>query len=115
MLESNVMMDPDGEQVEEEVPVTIVVEDDPMLNELICRTLTREGISCEGVLNGRDGLDKAWASPDSLMLLDYKLPDMTAMEIIDAMEGNGLKNPFIITTGFGDEELAVSLMKRVST
>ena len=93
-------------------PVTIVVEDDRMLNELICRTLRREGIECEGFLNGSDGLRKAEGEPGALMLLDYKLPDMTALEIIEAIEGRGLANPFMITTGFGDEELAVKLMKR---
>ncbi len=93
-------------------PITIVVEDDSVLNELICRTLKREGIECEGFLSGADGLKKAQEEPDGLLLLDYKLPDMTALEMIETMEERGLANPFMITTGFGDEELAVKLMKR---
>ncbi len=93
-------------------PITIVVEDDSVLNELICRTLKREGIECEGFLSGADGLKKAAEEPEGLMLLDYKLPDMTALEVIETMEERGLANPFMITTGFGDEELAVKLMKR---
>ncbi len=99
------------EMEERSPPIIIVVEDDETLNRLIRRILERDGLSTEGALCGSDGLDMAADHPGSLLILDYKLPDMTAKELIEKLGERGLSNPFIISTGFGDEEIAVELMK----
>lgn len=47
------------------------------------------------------------------MILDYSLPDMTAGDLVDEIHKQ-FDNvpPFIVTTGAGDEKIAVEMMKK---
>ncbi|NEQ33603.1 MAG: response regulator [Leptolyngbya sp. SIO4C5] len=45
------------------------------------------------------------------IFLDYRLPDMSGLELVKALRQAGLKIPLIVLTGQGDEEIAVELMK----
>jgi len=92
-------------------PVVIIVEDDEGLNHLIQKNLRREGFHTEGVFNGRETVDRVLKDPNVIVVLDYKLPDMTGKDVAGFLLGKGLKIPFIIVTGHGDERLAVEMMK----
>jgi len=92
-------------------PVVIVVEDDQALNHLLQLNLQREGFQTEGLLNGRDTIERVIAAPNVILVLDFKLTDMTGKDIIDSLSERGLKIPFVIVTGQGDERLAVEMMK----
>ncbi|MDO8281902.1 MAG: diguanylate cyclase [Thermodesulfovibrionia bacterium] len=92
-------------------PVILIVEDEEGLNSLIKKVLKREGFVTEGVLNGEDAIRRISDDPDVILLLDFVLPDMTGKEVIDSLAKNGIKVPFIIMTGHGDENLAVDMMK----
>lgn len=95
-----------------ETSVTIlVVEDDEGLNTLIQKTLQKAGFHTKGVFNGSDAMASASYNSDYIMLLDYKLPDMTGKEVIETLLGKNISVPFIIVTGHGDEKIAVELMK----
>ncbi len=57
-------------------------------------------------LTGSDG-DKY-----DLLLLDYRLPGMNALELLkDIRQAKGLDIPVILTTGHGDEEVALQALK----
>ncbi|HPZ08235.1 MAG TPA: hypothetical protein PL110_08980 [Candidatus Eremiobacteraeota bacterium] len=43
-----------------------------------------------------------------IVISDYLLPDGTVFDIIDLLQNT----PFILTTGAGDEEIAVNIMKK---
>ncbi len=88
----------------------LVVEDDQGLNRLIQRHLRRCGLHAEGVLSGTEAIQRAAELPDPLLLLDYRLPDMTAKEIVLALQQQR-PIPFIVMTGNGDERIAVEMMK----
>lgn len=92
-------------------PVVIIVEDDEGLNSLVQKNLRREGFQTEGIFNGRDTIDRVLHDPNVILVLDYKLPDMTGKDIVDTLSGRGFTIPFIIVTGHGDERLAVDMMK----
>ena len=89
----------------------VVVEDDEGLNRLILKRLKREGFLTRGVPTGSRALNLASENTNSLLLLDYLLPDMTAEDIILALNRKNLRVPFVIMTGHGDEKIAVRLMK----
>ncbi len=102
---------------ETEKPVTgavrtvIVVEDDEALNRLILKTLKREGFIIKGAPTGSRAVKLAAENTNSILLLDYLLPDMTAEDIILELNEKNLGIPFVIMTGHGDEKIAVKLMK----
>ncbi|MFQ5687692.1 MAG: ATP-binding protein [Candidatus Scalindua sp.] len=89
----------------------IVVEDDEGLSRLIARSLKCEGFDVGVVHNGAQAIDLVVNNPADLMLLDYKLPDMSAGQIINALKEQKIEIQFIMMTGHGDEKVAVEMMK----
>jgi len=95
----------------DEALAILVVEDDDGLRRLICKRLERKKLKVESLGTGEDALERIKSNPDVLLLLDYKLPDMTGRELIENLVGNGYSVPFVIITGHGDERIAVDMMK----
>jgi signal transduction histidine kinase len=89
----------------------LVVEDDEGLNKLVCRGLRKEGLQVQSVFNATDAIDLICKDQDLLLLLDYKLPDITAKGLIEILQKRDIKTPFIVMTGFGDQKIAVEMMK----
>jgi PAS domain S-box-containing protein len=89
----------------------LVVEDNVGLRRLIMKRLERERYKVEVVENGSEAISRLLSKPDVILLLDYKLPDMTGREVIERLEEHGYSVPFIIITGHGDERTAVEMMK----
>lgn len=92
----------------------LLVEDAPDQGMVICRILNRDcGLNCVHILFGAEAL--AWLRENhaDLMVLDYNLLDCTAAELLDDIERDiGQPPPFIVMMGYGDEALAVNMMKR---
>ncbi len=89
----------------------LVVEDNEGLNELIQKALQREGYATDGVYCGADAVARAASNPHMIILLDYFLPDMNGMQVINAISKAENDIPFIIITGHGDESIAVEMMR----
>ncbi|NNJ09328.1 response regulator [Chloroflexales bacterium ZM16-3] len=89
----------------------LVVDDDQGLNRLIQKRLTRHGFVAEGAMSGAEALRRAAELSDPLLLLDYRLQDMTANQIILTLAAQQRQIPFIVMTGNGDERIAVEMMK----
>lgn len=93
-----------------------VVEDDALLNNVIVRSLQNAGFTCQSFLSGSEVLEYLWNGEDSkescpIMLLDFLLDDMNAIELLGKLKEMDRSIPFVIMTGFGDEKTAVELMK----
>jgi signal transduction histidine kinase len=94
-------------------PSTILLVDDDLgLLSLMTKALQREGFRTATAASGRDALTWLARQHAELMLLDLKLPDLEAKELIQQLGAAGHCPPFIIITGQGDERVAVEMMKR---
>jgi PAS domain S-box-containing protein len=89
----------------------IVVEDNEGLSRLIEISLKEAGLNVALVNNGKQAIDWVVSNQIDIMLLDYKLPDMSAREIVESLRERQFEIPFIIMTGHGDERVAVEMMK----
>jgi two-component system cell cycle sensor histidine kinase/response regulator CckA len=89
----------------------LIVEDDNGLRNLILKSLHKAGHETDGVANGAAAIDRVMADPDLVLLLDQKLPDMAGSDIINTLNERGVRVPFVVMTGQGDERLAVEMMK----
>ncbi len=90
----------------------LIVEDDAGLAELIMDKIEECGYKTATVRSA--GEANEWISRETpyIMLLDYTLPDMNAKEFITELKRTTNTSPsFIITTGQGDERIAVDMMK----
>lgn len=90
----------------------LVIEDDRGINELISEKIEMTGYLLKSFFNGIDALE--WLKKNSafLIVLDYGLPDMNGNEFISKLKKiSGKIAPFIVSTGQGDERIAVEMMK----
>lgn len=89
----------------------LIVEDDTSLNYLISSRLTSDGYHCESAHDGETAINLINSQNFTLVLLDYKLPDFNAKEIISHFIEQNKKVNFVVVTGQGDEKIAVEIMK----
>ncbi|THB68003.1 MAG: hybrid sensor histidine kinase/response regulator, partial [Spirochaetaceae bacterium] len=89
----------------------LVVDDDLTLLGLIRRRLESVGYAVYTADTGAEAVELATRQPDMLLLLDQRLSDMRAQQIVTQLKLSGHKPPFIVMTGQGDERVAVEMMK----
>lgn len=90
----------------------LIVDDDEGLGILMAETLRVEGYEVETVLSGRAALAWLEAHTPDLMMLDLKLSDVDAPDLLEKLQRAETRVPFIVVTGQGDERVAVDIMKR---
>ncbi len=89
----------------------LVVEDDVGLQYLIKSKLEDEKFNIITAVSGEEAMDFIKTQDVYLMLLDYKLADITGKELLQNLNKENIEVPFIFMTGFGDERIAVEIMK----
>jgi PAS domain S-box-containing protein len=89
----------------------LVVDDDDALNTLFSKHLESQGFLVESAFTGAQAIAAISANSYHVMLLDYYLPDMDAKELVQTLAGLDKLLPFVIMTSFGDEQIAVEMMK----
>lgn len=91
--------------------VILIIEDDTGLNKFIVRNLKEHNYNAVSAFNGTEAIDFLKGANSFLLILDYRLPDMSAKDLISSLKKTYTNFPFIIITGFGDEKIAVEMMK----
>ncbi len=89
----------------------LIIEDDITFCLILEGFLKRNGYTVSTANTVKDGIDKLRSSPN-LLLLDYRLPDGTGMDILDEMHKQGFSIPAIIMTSFHDVRTAVQAIKK---
>jgi len=93
----------------------LYVEDDPNDQIILRRSLGKNlGIDFNLVTaeTGIEGLERLKEIEFDLVLLDYKLPDMTGLEFLDRMRRGDFEVDVVLITSQGSERIAVDAMKR---
>ena len=84
-------------------PRILVVDDEPMVRDVLARYLTREGFAVEVAADGQEALDRcADATPD-LVVLDLMLPRVDGYEVFRRLRERGALMPVIMVTARGEE------------
>lgn len=92
-------------------PTILIVEDDKPTLRLVRKVLERAGFATSSVATGREAVRKACNGTGMVLLLDYRLPDMTGRDVVEKIREQGAEIPFVVMTGQGDERVAVEMMK----
>ena len=86
-----------------ERPVVVVVEDDPGYLKALVRMIAREAPDVEVVetMTGVDGLLEIGRLGPDLVVLDYALPDLNAVQVVERLldQSKRLTAPVMIVTG----------------
>ena len=90
----------------------IVLEDNTLFAEIVCRWLQRECWKTETVTSisrAKKLIEKA--DTDDIVLADLRLPDSESTTLLEWMRKNGMEQPFIVMTDYAEVHTAVSAMK----
>ena len=80
----------------------LVVEDEPIVREVLGVYLTEDQHQITTAVNGREGLEKFQAGEFDLVLTDRAMPEMNGDQLAAAIKKLRPHQPLILLTGFGD-------------
>src|SRR3989337_2526319 len=80
----------------------LVVDDEPMVREVLARYLEKEGFEVQTAEDGGSALAAFEASPRDLVLLDLMLPRIDGLEVFRRMRER-TRSPVIMLTAKGEE------------
>ncbi len=92
----------------------LLVEDDQAQARLMTLAIARGHPNCriEQAANGSEALALLRRGQYAAVVLDYNLPVMNGLALMQAMQREKIHVPVVMTTGEGSEEVAVEAMKR---
>lgn len=97
------------DEVAPRVPLRILlVEDKPLVREVIREHLLRQGHHVETAADGKQGLDRFLAGRYDLVITDLAMPVMSGEQLAMEIKRIAPNKPIILLTGFGDPRLAQS-------
>jgi DNA-binding response OmpR family regulator len=89
----------------------LVIEDEEGVRTLLTRLLTQNGFAVRSAETGQAGLRAIADHPASVLLVDYQLPDMDGLSLLEQAALQDPKAVAIMVTGHGTVELAVKAMR----
>jgi len=89
----------------------LVIDDDRDICLLLNRFLSRRGYEVIEMFTGKKALTWLDGSQPDLIMCDYRLGDMDAMEMLTNIKNRYPEMPVIIITGYSDMRTAVKVMK----
>ena len=80
----------------------LIVDDDPELLKLLHQSLSASDIHCWTAADGRETLALIRERSFDLVVLDWTLPDLTGVEVLQTMRSAGVKTPVLMLTARDD-------------
>jgi DNA-binding response OmpR family regulator len=89
----------------------LLVDDEKMIRDLLETILVDAGYDVRQASTGIEALELLDSFLPNVILLDYMMPELSGLEVLQRIQLRGLRIPCIIITGKGSEEIAVTLLK----
>ncbi len=90
----------------------LVVDDKELMRDSVATILTRAGYGVIVAPNGKTALRLLHERRPSLLLTDLEMPEMTGLELLDAVRQTEVDIPVVLMTAFATVATAVDAMKR---
>jgi putative nucleotidyltransferase with HDIG domain len=96
---------------EADAPRILVVDDEPVIREVLSDLLTSQGYVVRTAENGAVAFQELMENPYNLVLTDLKMPVMGGEELLAKLAENNIKKMVIVLTAFATVETAIQTMK----
>lgn len=90
------------------VPTILIVDDEKDIRDLLKTTIEKHRYSAVEAATGQECLKILAATTPDLILLDYKLPDISGMKVLQDIRKALPDVGIIFMTAYGDEDIAIS-------
>ncbi|MDH3359331.1 MAG: sigma 54-interacting transcriptional regulator, partial [Desulfobulbaceae bacterium] len=89
----------------------LVVDDDPILRELLNDLLSSNGYQVVLAENGKDALSRLESQPFDHVITDINMPVMDGLALLGEVQNRGLGVPVIVVSAYSDMESVVQAFK----
>jgi len=89
----------------------LIIEDDRTFSRILEGFLSKHHFVAKACHTGKDGLKVFGEQDYQIVLLDYRLPDMNGLEILEKLKQSKPETTVIIMTSFTDIRIAVKAMR----
>jgi DNA-binding response OmpR family regulator len=89
----------------------LVIDDDEAIRQVIAVMLENEGFRSILAADGKTGLQEAFASRPSLIVVDLRMPGLSGVDVCKAIRSAGMRTPLIVLSAVGDEIDKVLLLE----
>src|SRR5690625_595683 len=81
----------------------LIVDDQPGIRLLLTDILTNDGYKVTTASNGKEAIEKLQEEPYALILLDYKLPIIDGVQVLEQIEKENIIIPVIVMSGLTEK------------
>jgi two-component system cell cycle response regulator len=85
----------------------LITDDEDSIRSMLVSTLQEAGWSVDGAKNGKEALEKLRASQVHIIVSDINMPEMTGIELLEAVRRDFPKTEFIVMTSNATLETAI--------
>jgi len=89
----------------------LVIDDDDNLRDTIGLMLEKEGFRPILTGDGKTGLQEAFTSKPSLILVDLRMPGLNGVDVCKRLRATGMQTPIIVLSAVGEEVDKVLLLE----
>jgi DNA-binding NtrC family response regulator len=89
----------------------LIADDEPSNRSILAQELAQRGFAVDTARGGKDALRRIESAPPDLLILDYMMPDMSGLEVLNELRKKGTETPVILITAYGSVDRAVEAMK----
>lgn len=91
---------------------TVLVVDDSRVDQQLAASLLEEkGLKTDLAGNGREAMGRIEAQAPDLILTDLQMPEMSGLELVEAVHARYPRIPVVLMTAHGSEEIAAKALR----
>ncbi len=90
----------------------LIVDDDPVLRELIERLLGKQGYLVDTASTAEEALKHLQSQSADLILTDLQMPGMDGLTLLDKIKERSSQTPVVMVTAHGSMEIVVQALRR---
>jgi len=98
--------------ISEDAPLALVVDDDEVFRNRLCRALANRNWEAIPAANGDAAATLARECSPDLVLLDLRMPGRQGLDVIEELRAIDASMTVIVLTGYGSIPTAISAMKK---
>ena len=91
--------------------IVYLVDDDDSMRESLTYMLTKAGFEVRPFSSPQNFLDQVSLTDRGCVVLDFKMPEVTGLELVSLLRERESSLPFLVLTGFGTISVAVEAMR----